>query len=69
LQVWLRVVQVIPVTGWFFRSKAGKVIPVTAWCKDHDGRAYCMVAPTSGDFGHLAIHNGDVAPRKPRCQK
>lgn len=51
--------QVIPATGWFFRSNAGNIIPVAAWCKAHDGHVYGMVAPTSGDFGHLAIHNGE----------
>ncbi|EKP0261227.1 hypothetical protein JFQ93_002514 [Aeromonas sobria] len=51
--------QVIPATGWFFRNASGNVIPVAAWCKAHDGRVYGMVAPTSGDFGHLAIHEGE----------
>ncbi|MGL4602305.1 MAG: hypothetical protein ACRCVE_12710 [Plesiomonas sp.] len=52
--------QIIPATGWFFQqAKTGKVIPVAAWCKSHDGMVYGMIAPTSGDFGHLAINTGE----------
>ena len=52
--------QIIPAAGWFFQNtKTKKLTPVAAWCKDHDGLVYGMLAPTSGDFGHLAINYGE----------